>query len=199
MTDAEIEEARRPGRPRSAEVDQAIVAATVALFIELGYDGFSVEGVAARAGVSKATIYRRYPGKVELLLEAAAEIGRSVKGPIPDTGTLRGDLQALGRGYRRLLEDSDAGRAIPAMIVARRRDPELDHAHRGFIAERRAEAAGIVRRGVERGELPSDTDVDLVVDLVAGPLFYRILINGDELDDRYVDRLVDTVLQAFSA
>jgi AcrR family transcriptional regulator len=149
--------------------------------------------------VSKATIYRRYPSKAELLIAAAAVLSGSAKGPIPDTGSLRDDLVALGLGYRRLLEDSDAGRAIPAMIIARNRDPELAEAHRAFIAERRSEAAGVVARGVARGELRADADVELVVDLVAGPLFYRILINGDSLADGYVDGLVEAVLQAFSA
>jgi AcrR family transcriptional regulator len=197
VTDAEL--ARRPGRPRSLEVDTSILEAATELFIELGYDGLCVEGVAARAGVSKATIYRRYPSKADLLIAAAAELGRSAKGPIPDTGSLREDLRALGLGYRRLLEDSDAGRAIPAMIVARHRDPELADAHAAFIAERRAEAADIVRRGVARGEIRADADVELVIDLVAGPLFYKILINGTALEDDYVDRLVDSVLLAFSS
>jgi len=197
--DTEAELTRRPGRPRSVEVDASILEAATELFTELGFDGLCVEGVAARAGVSKATIYRRYPGKAELLIAAASALGRSAKGPMPDTGSLRDDLLELGRGYQRLLEDSDAGRAIPAMIVARHRDPELAEAHRSFIAERRAEAAGIVRRGVERAEIRADADVELVIDLVAGPLFYKILISGHVLDDGYVDELVDAVLRAFSA
>jgi AcrR family transcriptional regulator len=198
VTEAEAE-ARRPGRPRSIEVDTSILEAAIELFTELGYDGLGVEAVAARAGVSKATIYRRYPGKVELVIAAAEALGRSAKGPTPDTGSVREDLRALGSGYRRLLEDSEAGRSIPALIVARHRDPELAEAHRAFVAARRAEAAGIVRRGVERGEIRADADVELVVDLVAGPLFHRILINGDALDAGYVDRLVEAVLRSFSA
>ena len=177
----------------------SILEAATQLFTELGYDGLYVEGVAARAGVSKATIYRRYPSKVALLIAAAEALGRSARGPIPDTGSLREDLCALGLGYRRLLEDSEAGRAIPALIVARHRDPDLAEAHRSFIAERRAEAVGIVQRGVVRGDIRADADVELVIDLVAGPLFSKILINGDTLDDGYVDRLVESVLQAFAA
>ena len=157
-----------------------------------------VEGVAARAGVSKATIYRRYPGKAELVIAAAEVLGRSAKGPTPDTGSLRDDLRALGLGYRRLLEDSDAGRAIPAMIVARHRDPELAEAHRGVHRRRGGprpprSSAG----GVDRGEIRADADVELVVDLVAGPLFYRILINGDAPVDRPTSTaLVDAVAAA---
>jgi AcrR family transcriptional regulator len=198
VTDVEVE-SRRPGRPRSVEVDASILEAAIELFTELGYDGLCVEGVAARAGVSKATIYRRYPGKVDLVIAAAEALGRSVKGPSPDTGSLRDDLRALGFGYRRLLEDSEAGRAIPALIVARHRDPELAAAHRAFVAARRAEVAGIVRRGVERGEIDAESDVELAVDLLVGPLFYRILVNGDTPAPDYVERLVDAVLQAFAA
>lgn len=198
MTDLGTEP-RRPGRPRRVEVDTSILEAASELFTELGYDALCVEGVATRAGVSKATIYRRYPSKAALVIAAAAALGRSAKGPIPDTGSLRGDLRALGVGYRRLLE-SEAGRAIPALIVARHRDPELAEAHRSFIAERRAEAVVVVARGVERGEIRADTDADteLVVDLVAGPLFYTVLITGDTPDGDYVDRLVDVVLRAFA-
>jgi AcrR family transcriptional regulator len=198
VTDVEAH-ARRPGRPRSVEVDASILAAATELFTEVGYDRLCVEGVAARAGVSKATIYRRYPGKVELVIAAAESLARSVKGPTPDTGSLRDDLRALGVAYRRLLEDSEAGRAIPAMIVARHRDPELAAAYRSFVAGRRAEAADVVCRGITRGEIRSESDVDLIVDLVVGPLFYKILFQGDPLADDYVDDLVDSVLRAFSA
>ncbi len=199
MTDLGTE-TRRPGRPRRVEVDTAILEAASELFTELGYDALCVEGVAARAGVSKATIYRRYPSKAALVIAAAEALGRSAKGPVPDTGSLRGDLRGLGLGYRRLLEESEAGHAIPALIVARHRDPELAEAHRSFIAERRAEAAVVVERGVARGEIRADTDADvaLVVDLVAGPLFYTVLITGDTPDGDYVDRLVDVVLRAFA-
>jgi AcrR family transcriptional regulator len=198
VTDTDTE-ARRPGRPRRAEVDASILEAATELFTELGYDGLCVEGVATRAGVSKATIYRRYPNKAALVIAAAAALGRSAKGPSPDTGSLRADLRALGDGYRRLLEHSDAGRAIPAMIVARHRDPELAAAYRSFVAGRRAEAADVVCRGITRGEIRSESDVELIVDLVVGPLFYKILFQGDPLADDYVDDLVDSVLRAFSA
>ena len=84
------------------------------------------------------------------------------------------------------------------MIVARNRDPELAAAHRAFVAARRAEAAAVVRRGADRGEIRADTDADLLVDLVAGPIFYRVLVNDHSLDDHYVDGLVDAALLAFA-
>ena len=86
---------RRPGRPRSAEVDAAILGAATELFVEHGYDGLCVEAVAARAGVSKAAIYRRHPSKAELVMAAAEALSRSAKGPVPDSGSLRDDLRTL--------------------------------------------------------------------------------------------------------
>lgn len=185
------------GRPRSAEADKAILEAATGLYTELGYDGLTVEGVAARAGVGKTTVYRRYPSKLDLVM-AAAEHLSAIKGPTPDTGSLRGDLLELARGYRRLLT-SDAGRAIPVTIAAATRNPELAAAHRRFIHRRRKESMAVIARGVERGELPADTDVEMCVDLVTGPLFYRTFVSLDTVGDRYVASLVDAVLRAAGA
>jgi AcrR family transcriptional regulator len=187
----------RPGRPRSVAADEAILAATTELFIELGYDALTVEQVAARAGVAKATIYRRYPSKVDLVIAAARALG-DAKGPAPDTGDIRADLLALARAHRRMLTSTDAGRAIPAMIAARPRDRELAAAHSAFVAERRASSTAVLRRAIDRGELPAATDVELLVDLVVAPLFYRVLVVGARIPDRYLERLVDTTLRAFS-
>ena len=187
---------RRIGRPRSAAVDQAILDAAVELFIELGYDGLTMEGVAVRAGVGKTTVYRRYPGKVELVMAAAERLSRQ-KGPTPDTGTLRGDLLALARGFRRMLM-TDAGKAIPATLAANARNPELALAHRNFIAQRRADSAGVISRAVARGELAAEVDVDLVLDLLTAPLFLRAFITGQSLDDAYLASLVAAVLRSFS-
>lgn len=186
---------RRVGRPRSAVADQAILDAATELFIELGYDGLTMEGVAARAGVGKTTVYRRYPGKVDLVM-AAAERLSARKGPTPDTGSLRGDLLALARGYRRMLA-TDAGKAIPATLAANVRHRELARAHRSFIARRRADSAVVLTRAVARGELSEDTDLGLVLDLLTAPLFFRAFITGESLDDRFLTALVDAVTRAF--
>src|SRR5438132_7533609 len=111
MAGAPVVEARRPGRPRSAEADEAILEAAVDLFAEVGLEGLTVEGVAARAGVGKATIYRRYPGKVDIVVAAAR---RFTEGPVeaPDTGTTRGDLRELVDGLVRLLTKTPLGRVL---------------------------------------------------------------------------------------
>jgi AcrR family transcriptional regulator len=187
---------RRPGRPRSAEADEAIIAATLDLFAELGFDGLTVEGVAVRAGVSKATIYRRYPSKVDLVMAAALCITAQVTAP-PDTGNVGDDLRILAGNLIRLVTTTVVGKATPMMVAETIRNPELARAHREFIASRRAGTAAIVRRGIERGELRADTDPEVVADLVAAPVFYRLLISGDPIDNSLADTIVHTILRTY--
>lgn len=196
MSAAEPSDAeRRVGRPRSALADQAILDAAIELFAEHGFDGLTVEGVAARAGVGKATIYRRYPCKVDLLI-AAKEHAAETAAPLPDTGTLTGDLLGMARNLRRLLLHSSIGKAFAATLAAKARNEALAAAHREFIAERRASCKAVLRRAVERGELPAHADLDLAVDLVNAPIFYRVLVSGDPVDDAFVERLVQAVTVA---
>ena len=196
MTTTEV--TRRPGRPRSAEADVAILEAAVELFAEVGLEGLTVEGVAARAGVGKATIYRRYPGKVELVVAAARCF---TQGPTeaPDTGTTRGDLRELVDGLITMLTTTPLGRALPILVAARTRIPELDLAYAEIVAEKRSRGEAVVRRGIERGELRADVDAELVIDSYASPIFYRFLITGTPLDDAFASALVDTTMRAFGA
>jgi AcrR family transcriptional regulator len=198
MTDLQIAPERRPGRPRSVVADEAILDAATDAFIELGWDGLTMEGVAARAGVGKTTIYRRYPSRLDLLLAAADRLAQQ-KGPVPDTGTLRGDLLGLVRAYLDMLTGTRAGRAIPAMVAATARNPELAIAYRGFVAERRRESAATIERAVVRGELPADVDRHLMLDLLVAPLFYRAFVSREPLNDAYFAELVDSVLRAVGA
>ena len=197
MTDTRVVPERRPGRPRSVIADEAILDAATDAFIELGWDGLTIEGVAARAGVGKTTIYRRYPSRLDLLLAAAERLAQQ-KGPVPDTGTLRGDLLGLVRAYLDMLTGTRAGRAIPAMVAATARNPELAIAYRSFIAERRRESAATLDRAIGRGELPPDVDRHLVLDLLVAPLFYRAYVSRESLDDAYFESLVDSVIRAVS-
>lgn len=195
MPDIQVAPERRPGRPRSVVADEAILDAATDAFIELGWDGLTIEGVAARAGVGKTTIYRRYPSRLDLLLAAAERLVQQ-KGPVPDTGTLRGDVLALVRAYFDMLMSTRAGRATPAMVAATSRNPELAIAYRSFIAERRRESAMTLDRAISRGELPADVDHHLVLDLLVAPLFYRAFVSREPLDDEYFADLVDSVLRA---
>lgn len=189
---------RRPGRPRSIVADAAILDAATEAFIECGWEGLTIEGVAARAGVGKTTIYRRYPGRLDLLVAAAERLAEE-KGAVPDTGTLRGDLVALVDGYLAMLTSTRTGRAIPAMVAATARNPEVAIAYRAFINQRRRESAEPIERAIRRGELAIDTDVGLVLDLLVAPLFYRSFVSLDPVDGAYTEGLVDAVLSAVTA
>ena len=193
MTPEAVKEMARAGRPRSAEADTAILEAATELFCELGYDALSVEAVAARAGVSKTTIYRRYPTKVDLVLAASLHMG-SGKPPVVETGVLRTDLLAVARSYHRMLTESPVGRAIPMMIAARSQNPELARAHDEFVAQRRATTIAAIGRAVDRGDLPAGTDPAMVSDLLTGPIFLRVFVTGQPITDGYLEQLVDSLL-----
>ncbi len=170
---------RAVGRPRSTEADEAIVRATLVVLLEEGYRGLSVEAVRLRAGVGKATIYRRFPDKDALVRAAIASLHRGLEEP-PDTGSVLGDLDAVWeQGYRadprltsfgpRLLADAFGNAEMHAIFRSALIDP------------RREYVRAILRRGVERGELRDDVDLDVVIDFIAGPFIYRMLIDGGDL------------------
>lgn len=181
------------GRPRSAQADSAILAAATEVFCEVGYEGLSMECVASRAGVGKTTIYRRYPTKLDLVIAVSHALGDGMV-PKPDTGSVRADLVAIAQGYTRMLTQSTSGKAIPMMLAAKSRDPELARAHESFVAQRRQLVASVVQRGIDRGELPPGTDPMLITDLVTGALFQRVLVTGQPVTDAYVEAMVDQVL-----
>ena len=202
MSDTAVHEPGAPerprGRPRSAIADEAIREAAVDLFAERGFEGFSVEDVADRAGVSKATVYRRYPSKVDLVVEAASCLAAD-EIRFPDTGNLRDDVRGLARSLVERFRTSPAGRVMPVMIFERRRYPELDAGYRRFLADRKTRTREILRRGIERGELPPDTDVAVMGSMLVGPIFHRLMITQEPLSDAFVDALVDALLRGFGA
>ncbi len=196
--DEEPSAPRAPGRPRSSTADAAILAAAAAALEADGFDGLTVDGVAARAGVSKATIYRRYPSKVDLVVAAAQQCIGDL--PIPlDTGTLRGDLEAIAQRLVTLVAHTPAGRIMPMLVAEMRRNDELRVAFREYIGCRRGISIEIAQRAKARGELRADTDVDVMVDVLAGPIFYRALVSGGPLDDTFVTHLVDAVTRAYAS
>ncbi len=143
--------------------------------------------------MGKTTIYRRYPSRLALVLAAAEQLAEE-KAAAPDTGSLRGDLRALADSYLRMVAETRAGHAIPAMVCATARNPELADAYRSFVADRRCASVVPLARAVRRGELGPETDPQLVLDLLVAPLFYRAFVSREPLDDAYVDALVDSVL-----
>ena len=196
--------ARRPmGRPRDERADRAMLSATLELMAEHGVDGLRTDDVADRARVGKATIYRRYRSKEELV---AAAVGRLVseitvphEGLTREEGSTREDLLALMRGAVDLYTGALAAGLMPSLVAAMRKSPELARTVReGFVAGRRTALREVLERGVARGDLASDLDFELALDVLAGPLFYRLLITGGPIDDQLAQGVVELILTGFA-
>ncbi|HSK97448.1 MAG TPA: TetR/AcrR family transcriptional regulator [Euzebyales bacterium] len=191
--------ARRSGRPRSAEAEAAILAATVDLFAESGFDAMSVEAVAARAGVGKTTIYRRWPTKEDLVVEAIGGLAPNLQ--VVDTGDTRDDLRTLVGNAVRFLTTTKAGAALPRIAGEVAASSTLGRRYvEVVLAPRRAVLATIIERGKERGELRGDLDVELAIDSIMGPVMVRKLLGTLESQpDDFPDRLTDAVLRGLLA
>ena len=188
------------GRPRSAEAHEAILRATLELLSEQGLQRLSMEAVRIRAGVGKATIYRRWPSKVELVKEA---IGRMRVDVAPDdTGSFRGDYLAFIASIVTNLTAAASPGLMPRLMSEASHDPALlELIHESLDRPRRAAARTVLERGVERGELRPDIDFDLAIDLLSGPIVYRNLLSGGDLSRLagYPERVVDAVVSGIGA
>jgi AcrR family transcriptional regulator len=190
-----VSEQKRRGRPRSAKAQSAILDAAAELLLAHGLEAVSMDEVAERAGVSKATIYRWWPTKQMLALEALYRDWDTTQLSPRDTGSLRGDLLALLRPWTRRVRARPYGRVIAALIAEAQTDPTFADEYRaGFVELRREPARTLFKRAIGRGEIPPDTDVELALDLVYGPLYHRLLHGHAPLNDRFVSDLVDTVV-----
>lgn len=197
MLHAPADEAARPGRPRSEAAGQAIRDAALELFVEHGYGGMSMEGIAARAGVGKATIYRRWTSKAELLVDALRSHDTMVVA-LPDTGDVRADLTAVLRSVQRSMDGED-GPILAAFAVEKHRNTELrDEFQRAFVAKRRAHLRSIISAAVERGDLAARTDVELVVEAGPAILVHRMLIAEAPPEPDLPERIVALLLPAAS-
>jgi AcrR family transcriptional regulator len=175
----ETADTRRPGRPRSPEAHAAILRAALELATEGGFRGLSMEAIAARAGVGKATIYRRWKSKEALFIEAISSIALNPQ--VPDTGSARGDFEVASEAAVGRMAP-EAFRVLPRLMADAADDPELLEAlHVALVRPRRAAIAAIVRRGIERGELRPDIDVDLTSEMLIGPLITRVLLSGGDV------------------
>jgi AcrR family transcriptional regulator len=189
---------RQMGRPKDARADRAILETTLELIADRGAHAFRTEDVAARAGVGKGAIYRRYRSKEELVTAAVAALVRE-EIAVPDTGSTRGDLLALMREAVELYRSSLPGRLMPKLIGAMADNPELARAVRdGFLAVRRSALSEVLRRGVERGDLRPDLDLERALDVLGGPLFYRLLVTGGPLDEQLAEGVTDLILRGFA-
>ena len=169
MTTVPVEVRRGPGRPRSANRDEAIVAAAIDELVANGYAGMSIEGVAARAGVAKTTVYRRWAGKDDLVLAALSK----VKGPLPEPpGTsVRADLTYILEQMRTSWLDSTHGRLMQRLAADGYARPELYRRFRDQVVGPRHEVTyGVLRRGAERGDIRADFDPAWVNDMLTSPI-----------------------------
>ena len=184
----------RRGRPRSEKASKAILEAAADLLLVRGLAAVSMDEVAERAGVSKATIYRWWPTKETLALDAFYHEWEGVPADT-DTGSLRGDLLALLRPWVRLAASRPYGRVIAALITEALTDEKFALEYRArFVEPRRDQARAIFRRAIERGEIPADTKIEVALDLLYGPVYHRLLHGHAPLSDRFVRDLVDIVL-----
>ena len=186
-------ETRAPGRPRSAEAERAILDATVRLLTERGIGGLTVEAVAARAGVAKTTIYRRWPAKEDLVLAAVS----TLKGPLPRPpgDSVYGDLLHLVREIGRR-NDSGAWPALMTRLMTEADDHRqlVAEAWRCSVGPRRAVLTDVLRRGIAEGLIRPDADLELVVDMLVAPVVGRTRPNRGRLTDAQLAELVATVL-----
>jgi AcrR family transcriptional regulator len=191
-----VEAALRRGRPRSEKANRAILDATQALIIERGFADLRLEHVAARAGVAKATLYRRWPSKEALALELLLELAAPHLA-VEDEGDTRAELQSAVRHTVDALTETPFGPVIRALASQIAINPSLGDPFRATVVQaRRDEVARIVARGIARGDLRPDADVDLATEALAGPLYYRLMFGG-ELSDAVADRVVETFLRGF--
>jgi AcrR family transcriptional regulator len=188
---------RRPGRPRDVGADTAILDAALELAGTVGIAAMSVDAIAARAGVSKATIYRRWASKEAMVLDAWRVC--VAEPAAPDTGTLRGDLEAYYTAMLAKFSSGHVAKVLPQMVAAAKVNEEFGAAYREYVYERRAPMRATLQRAVKRGELPGQIDLELVHDLIVGPLFYRLLLSGVAVSPKNVRSILDIVLAGLAA
>ncbi|HEV7864795.1 MAG TPA: TetR/AcrR family transcriptional regulator [Acidimicrobiia bacterium] len=192
--------APRRGRPRSEQAWRAILDATSELLLEHGLAGASMDAVAERAGVSKATIYRWWPSKEALALEAVYRAWSDGEPQEPDTGSLRGDLRAILLPWARRLHEGPYGRVIAAFITEAQTDPAFEEQYRTcFVEPRRRQGRAAFARADARGEIPAGINVELALDMLYGPVYHRFLHRHAPLTDRFVADVIDVVLRGLAA
>jgi AcrR family transcriptional regulator len=191
---------RMPAGPKlQFEVTEAITNAFFEELADVGYGRLSIDAVARRAGVGKAAIYRRWKSKLDITVALVSKVAVGAI-DVPNTGTLHDDVREyLNRG-RQALTHRLASKIIPDLLAEGARNPDLTSALLETVRDpRRAKAAQLVQRAVDRGELPADTDLELCLDFLAGPLYWRLTVLRADFDDTYLDHLATKIVAAMTA
>ncbi|MGW3554730.1 TetR/AcrR family transcriptional regulator [Streptomyces griseoincarnatus] len=197
--------ASRTGRPRSAAADTAILAATRQALVDLGWSKLTLSDVAVRAGVAKTTLYRRWAGKNELVVDAVAELFDELT--LPDRGSLAADIEGVVLQFAAILARPEARSGLMAVVAEATRDEALRERIRASIVDRQKRLVIAGRaRAQERGELPPESDaersaraVDLIFDMVAGSVVHRTLVSNQPADAEWVHGLTRVLLWGLAA
>jgi AcrR family transcriptional regulator len=193
---------RRP--PTGAAVLQPAVTASITEAVldelaELGYARLSMEAVAKRAGVGKSALYRRWSSKQEMALAVLAEFSVD-QAPTPDTGSLRGDVRESLDAVARWLSHPRFSRILPDLVAEMARNPELSDLVEGMIGRpRRDRGAVMLQRAMRRGELAPDTDLEIALDLIGAPVYWRLTVRDADAEPGYLDKLADMLVRALGA
>ncbi len=189
--------AKGPGRPRDEEARKRILDSAAQLLESRCFDEITVEAIAEQSGAGKATVYRWWPNKAAVLIEAFRErISREM--PFPDTGDFRQDVRQQMQNFTEIIYWGRRGKVFRSFIAGAQADPEIAEAFRElWIRPRRAEARKLFERYIAEGVARADLDPDLAVEMVYSPLYYRLLTGWGEITGEYLDRLLDTLLRAF--
>lgn len=179
---------------RGAGARDRVLRAALDLLADEGLGGFTMDAVASRAGASKATVYRRWSTRSELIADAMD--AEAPAAPVPDTGELRSDLGELLAALHALLSTRPFPRLLAAFVDAAERDPTLSSLHAALAERRREPLRQVLQRAREREEIPAGTDIELAIDLLTGPAFLRRLIRHQQSSTDYAYAIVDHVLAA---
>jgi len=185
---------KKKGRPRDIATEKAILAASYDLLLENGFGTITVEKIAERAKVSKATIYKWWPNKAAVVMDGflSAAMARL---PVPDTGSVIDDIVIQVSNLASFLTSRE-GKGINELIAEGQFDVKLAEEYRArYFNPRRLDSRRILERGVQRGELKKDLDIELCIDLIYGPLFYRLLVTGEKIDEVFIKTLIHYALE----
>ncbi|TYB64405.1 TetR/AcrR family transcriptional regulator [Nonomuraea sp. PA05] len=180
-------------------VTEAITEAVLDEWAEHGYGRLSMEAVAKRAGVGKSALYRRWASKEEMAMSVISEI-LAAETSVPDTGSLRGDVRAALDAIMELYVHPRFSRILPDLAAEAARNPELGHVNESMVCTPRREQSRVMfERAIERGEVPADLDMELVLDLVVAPIYWRLSVRRVEAGPGYLDGLTDMMIRAMSS